>query len=737
MAAPPTYSTLTYNGSDQALVTAGTASTGSGIQYAIGTNSTTAPTSGYSAAIPEKKNAGTYYVWYKAAGNENWSDSDAACVTAEIKQKEITAITGIAVSNKTYDGTKDATIDTSASSIVYTGKEDGDTLTLVSATLEFADAAVGTNKTVTISDIVLGGTSIDNYKLASGYQTTASATIAARNVTVTASDQTVSTGEKIVNNIKMATLSGQGSGHKLSAITLTPSISTSSAGTGKITPSAAAIVDDEGTATTSNYTIEYVQGNLTVTDKAAATEPPKPISDLIYNGSAQALVSAGTPSGGTMQYAISDSEPQDSEWSETIPTGTNAGTYKVWYRVKGNNRDNSEAASVTATISKLGVRVRGITGVDKTYDGTTAASVTGTFDGAVQGDRVTLTGEGTFANANVGNAKKVTATQLTLEGSSANNYKIEGETGWETTANITARSVIITADNQTVKVNESINTGTYFVSLAGAVKGHTVSSVTLTDSGTGSATTTGVIIPSNAKITDGTTDVTSNYSITYVNGILTVKKKSSGGGSSSSSDDDDDDDNNSSSSSSSSGGGGGGSSSGGGTSGGINYDELKYKFTTAITTINAQRAANGSRGITQQVVVWDKGQSLPYDAMKTLQDNPYITLIFKCSYGGTDYTFTIPGSAVRADPLIPWYGPLYLLAYYGQYAVASPTGSGALPVPVVAAAPVDTATGTYTVVKGDTLFKIAKQFNTTIKKLVADNNIKNANLIYPGQVLKY
>lgn len=43
---------------------------------------------------------------------------------------------------------------------------------------------------------------------------------------------------------------------------------------------------------------------------------------------------------------------------------------------------------------------------------------------------------------------------------------------------------------------------------------------------------------------------------------------------------------------------------------------------------------------------------------------------------------------------------------------------------------------TYVVKKGDTLGKIAKNHNTTVNKLVADNNIKNKNLIQVGQKLK-
>lgn len=43
---------------------------------------------------------------------------------------------------------------------------------------------------------------------------------------------------------------------------------------------------------------------------------------------------------------------------------------------------------------------------------------------------------------------------------------------------------------------------------------------------------------------------------------------------------------------------------------------------------------------------------------------------------------------------------------------------------------------TYVVRKGDTLTAIARLYGTTVQKIAADNNIKNANLIYPGEILK-
>ena len=41
----------------------------------------------------------------------------------------------------------------------------------------------------------------------------------------------------------------------------------------------------------------------------------------------------------------------------------------------------------------------------------------------------------------------------------------------------------------------------------------------------------------------------------------------------------------------------------------------------------------------------------------------------------------------------------------------------------------------YVVKKGDTVYKIAKRFGTTMEAIIAANNLRNPNLIYPGQVL--
>ena len=83
----PTAKTLTYNGQKQELVNAGSTEDGT-LYYAV-TTENKAPTdeSLYTTSIPTGTDVGTYYVWYKAIGDESHSDSDAEVVTVTIKEK--------------------------------------------------------------------------------------------------------------------------------------------------------------------------------------------------------------------------------------------------------------------------------------------------------------------------------------------------------------------------------------------------------------------------------------------------------------------------------------------------------------------------------------------------------------------------------------------------------------------------------------------------------------------------
>jgi murein DD-endopeptidase MepM/ murein hydrolase activator NlpD len=83
-----------------------------------------------------------------------------------------------------------------------------------------------------------------------------------------------------------------------------------------------------------------------------------------------------------------------------------------------------------------------------------------------------------------------------------------------------------------------------------------------------------------------------------------------------------------------------------------------------------------------------------------------------------------------------------LEAIKGTAKDVTPTDSAVAPAPVHGKkpapkpAPKATTSNTYTVVKGDNLTRIASRNGTTVAELVRLNNIKNANLINVGQVLK-
>jgi len=72
--------------------------------------------------------------------------------------------------------------------------------------------------------------------------------------------------------------------------------------------------------------------------------------------------------------------------------------------------------------------------------------------------------------------------------------------------------------------------------------------------------------------------------------------------------------------------------------------------------------------------------------------------------------------------------------FAGQVLVI-PTGGGTTPPPSGTPVPPPAGGGTYTVQRGDTLGRIARNFNTTVAAILAVNAIPNPNLIYPGQVI--
>ncbi|MFZ4678806.1 MAG: beta strand repeat-containing protein, partial [Flavobacterium sp.] len=119
-----------------------------------------------------------------------------------------------------------------------------------------------------------------------------------------------------------------------------------------------------------------------------------------------------------------------------------------------NSQDAAEVtiASSSSTVAPKGLSITGLTGVDKTYDATTSASVTGTpsLVGVVGSDNVIInntTVTYNFANATAGIAKTITVLGYTLNGTSASNYTVAQPTGITATINKAASSISVTGSS--------------------------------------------------------------------------------------------------------------------------------------------------------------------------------------------------------------------------------------------------------------------------------------------------
>src|SRR5205814_2027553 len=99
-------------------------------------------------------------------------------------------------------------------------------------------------------------------------------------------------------------------------------------------------------------------------------------------------------------------------------TGADAGNYEL----------ASTTLTTTASINAKELTVSGLSASPKTYDGSAAATLTGTpaLVGVVDTDAVSLSGTaaGSFADANIGTSKAVTVTGLSLAGSAKDDYSL-------------------------------------------------------------------------------------------------------------------------------------------------------------------------------------------------------------------------------------------------------------------------------------------------------------------------
>jgi YVTN family beta-propeller protein len=288
-------------------------------------------------------------------------------------------------------------------------------------------------------------------------------------------------------------------------------------------------------ANNSGANVSVINGVLadTVTTTTSSQNPSTYGQSITFN----AVVSSASPPTGTVQFNIDGSNfgvpvtLSGGSASSNAITTLSAANHVISASYSGDiNFDASNgtlSGGQTVNPASLTIKANNDT---KTYGGTKsygagsmAFTPTGLQNGQTIGSVTITASGGTLATDPVA-SYTLTPSAATGGTFTASNYNISYQTG---TLTVTPKSLTITASDATKTYGQTKTfAGTEFTT-SGLINGNTVTSVTLTSAGApANASMSGspyAIVPSNAQGTG-----LSNYSISYVNGMLTVTAPTTG-----------------------------------------------------------------------------------------------------------------------------------------------------------------------------------------------------------------
>ena len=310
MTAPEAKANLVYNAQAQTLVAAGTVQGGE-MQYALDDET-------FATALPTGTDAKEYTVSYKVVGDQNHNDVEAQTIKVTIAQAALTAAT-LKETNLVYNQQDQTALVASVSA---------GTLTVPEGSYE-----VTGNKGTNVGTYTATITGKGNFK----GSVTAQFSIVADNSVLF--DLTLNPTEYVYDGTekKPAVTVKNGETVLVEGTDYTLAYTNNvNAGTAKVTATGKG---NYACTKTAEFTIKKADVTMTA---------PEAKANLVYNAQAQALVAAGTVQGGEMQYA-SDGE----NFSTTLPTGTDAKEYSVYFKVMGDqNHNDVEAQNFKVTIDK-------------------------------------------------------------------------------------------------------------------------------------------------------------------------------------------------------------------------------------------------------------------------------------------------------------------------------------------------------------------------------------------------
>ena len=680
--APKAKTGLVYDGTEQELISPGS-TTGGTLKYSLSATGT------YSADIPKAKDAGPYTVYYKVEGNDNYNGDNGGSVSVSIGTKPITITADSA--SKAYDG-----IALTKNSYTKTDLASGDNIT--SVTVTGSQTVLGSSDNVPSAAVIKNAAGVD---VTSSYNITyANGTLKVnkKDITITAdsADKTYDGTALTKNGYTNTSLAV---GDSITSVTVTGSQTLS--GSSNNVPSAAVIKNASNVDVTSSYNITYANGNLTVGKKDLTITADS--DTKIYDGTA--LTKNG--------YTSTSLAAGDSITSVTI-TGSQT--------VYGNSNNVPSAAVIKNAAGANVTSCYNITYTSGTLNVTKRDVTVSVADKAVSYNASEQTGNTsyTFANVAAGDTASITYTPAKGtdasataydNGSYANDFKVmSGSTDVTASYNLKAK----TAGKLTI--NKASITPT--VTINGWIVGKTANTPKVTGN-IGNGTVTIEYKKSSEADTAYTAKVPTELGTYTVRATIDETANSYGATATAefkisaqpveSNSDSDKKDN--------------------------NDEDTSTPEETGYEIFMKDLNAAAKKG-TPQTLTLNWGNSISYEAMQILKDNPQLTLIFNYKWQGADYSTTIGGGrTVHANKAIPWYGPENLRGLYGATYGRRYANSTGNTVTNTVNTPNN---GVYVVQGGDSLWKIAhRKLHVSVDYLVQKNNIRNRNRIRTGQVLYY
>lgn len=394
------------------------------------------------------------------AGNYLLSGTGGVSATADITAKSLT-LTGFTAANKTYDGTAAATI-TGGN---LTGVVAGDAVSFLGATGSFNDKNAGLAKPVSVSGGGLSGVDAANYVLAAGGASGTTADILPKDISVgayTVANKTYDGNQSAT--ITASTLNGALASDDVRIAGASASFLDKNVGSAKpvsITGGGLAGID------AANYQITNGTNGSATADITAKTllVGGYLASDKVYDGSIAATILGATLEGVipgdnvAIAGAVGNFQDKNVGSNKVVQvsggslSGTDAGNYLL---------ASGSSLSATASITPRPITLSSFSADNKTYDGTTSATILrlGTASGTIATDDVAVTGGlANFSDKAVGTGKTVTLTGITLSGADALNYSLSATTP-TATADITARALSLDSFSAANKVYDGTSLAT-------------------------------------------------------------------------------------------------------------------------------------------------------------------------------------------------------------------------------------------------------------------------------------